>query len=345
MKKTYNPDIDVLRIISSLAVVFIHTTTKTLDAASYDLERLPWTLFLNQTLRFAVPLFFLISGFVLELNYPYHATYLTYLKKRLNRVLIPYVVWSLIYYFFVYPNHDAPLWSDLLTGDASYQLYFIPTLLIFYLIFPVIHRYYRFLTKLWIFIPLGIIQIILLYMEYYIHSLPFIAPIRIALLNYFIFFLGIVASHHQQRIMTVMKKWKYLVFFITVLLSFYVFFEGRNLYLKTSNYLSFYSQWRPSILFYTLFLTASLYFIFSKFQIFPALIKQLSKLSFFVFFVHIIFLEIVWNTVGNTLFTKTNTRIAENIWYDPFFFLIIASLSFLTAFIIHKSSFLTKLTG
>ena len=79
--KQYKVGIDVLRIIAILAVVLIHTTTKTLQISPNALLVVPFTLVLNQVSRFAVPLFFMISGFVLELNYNSSEKYITYLKK------------------------------------------------------------------------------------------------------------------------------------------------------------------------------------------------------------------------------------------------------------------------
>src|SRR5581483_7891153 len=104
-QKQHIPTIDVLRIISILAVIIIHTTTRTLEINGADIIRVQWTLFLNQIFRFAVPLFFMISGFVLEVSYPFHASYFTYIKKRINRIFVPYLFWSAIYYFFVYKEH------------------------------------------------------------------------------------------------------------------------------------------------------------------------------------------------------------------------------------------------
>ena len=160
-QKQYNPAIDLLRISAIIGVIFIHTTTKTLEASNYDLVKIPWTLFLNQIFRFAVPLFFMISGFVLELNYPFYVNYFTYLKKRCVRILMPYIFWSAIYYFFVYKRHTTNFFQTLLSGDASYQLYFIPTLLIFYVIFPLIHQYYYLLSKKWLLVFLGMVQLLL----------------------------------------------------------------------------------------------------------------------------------------------------------------------------------------
>ena len=54
-----NPAIDVMRLLAILAVVLVHTTTKTLNATGYDLNAYWWPLLLNQISRFAVPMFFL----------------------------------------------------------------------------------------------------------------------------------------------------------------------------------------------------------------------------------------------------------------------------------------------
>jgi surface polysaccharide O-acyltransferase-like enzyme len=127
----YNPVIDLIRTIAILAVILIHSTTKILGFFQNDLLHHPLTLFLNQSSRFAVPLFFLISAFVLELNYPQNFNYLFYLKKRFSRLFLPYFFWSLIYYYFVYTYHSQNFVSALFLGTASYQLYFITALFIF----------------------------------------------------------------------------------------------------------------------------------------------------------------------------------------------------------------------
>lgn len=342
-KKTYNPAIDLLRIIAILAVVLVHTTTRTLEVSHYYLDQIPFTLFLNQIARFAVPLFFLISGFVLELNYPFHANYLTYLKKRFNKILIPYVFWSAIYYFFVYTHHKINFFQTLLGGNASYQLYFIPSLLIFYLLFPFIHRYYQTLSKKSILLVLGSLQLILLSLDYYAHAVPFFYPINIVLLNYFVFFLGVSASHHHERIMTFIKKWISVITLMAVATGLFIFFEGRYFYLKTHNYLSFYSQWRPSVFFYTLFLTPSLYYFLSQLKLGHG-IKKFSHLSFFVFFVHVIVLETAWDFIEAPLF-KDNPQIIHQVWYDPLWFLLVSGISFLLAYVVRKLPFASKITG
>lgn len=344
-EKKHNPVIDVLRFVSILAVVLIHTTTRSLEASFYDLARLPWTLFLNQSARFAVPLFFMISGFVLELSYPFHQDYLSYLKKRISRIFVPYVFWSAIYYFFLYTIHKKNFFQALLTGDASYQLYFIPSLLIFYIIFPLIHRFYEYVANKFIIIFLGAVQFLILFYDYFVAPINLFYPVAIAILNFYIFFLGVILSHYLEDIVSGIKKWKIFLFLTTFLLALLVFYEGYNLYLKTHNYLMFYSQWRPSVFFYTIFVAGTLYVIFAKNFANLKIVKTVSKLSFFVFFIHVIILEKVWEFFQKSVFAQTHGDIARQIWYDPLFFAVVAVISFSIAFVAHKIPYLSKITG
>lgn len=337
--------VDALRAVAIIAVVMIHTTTRTLETSHYDLVNFPFTILLNQLARFAVPLFFLISGFVLELNYKNHTNFWAYLKKRFNRIFIPYVFWSIFYYFVIYKNHGANFWSDLATGSASYQLYFIPSLLIFYLTFPLLHKVYKFLSNKWIFVVLGIIQIWFLYDDYFTHGITLAYPISVALFNYFVFIVGMVASHNKEVILKIVEKYKYVFFGVTILLAGYVFLEGRDLYLKNYNYLSFYSQWRPSVLFYTLAIFSIAFFFFTKIKHGKRVINILSRLSFFVFFVHVAVLETLWSLFGHYLYNLLTVNFFGKIIFAPIWFLGVLTTSTLVAYIVRKVPNISKLTG
>lgn len=342
-KNQHKITVDVLRIISILAVVFIHTTTRTLEISVFALQKIPFTLFLNQISRFAVPLFFMISGFVLELNYHSKENYLTYLRKRLSRIFIPYVFWSIIYYFFVYVHgRDPNFFSSLLRGDASYQLYFIPALLIFYLIFPLIHWSAKIIGNVWVIIFLFLLQLTLLFRDYSGNHLQFFYPLAIALLNYFPFIFGFFLAKHYDFFIKFINKWKLILFLGTIGFGFLVFYEGFNGYLSTHNYLTFYSQWRPSVLLYTIFLGGFLYWLFDRNILNSSIIKTISRLSFLVFFIHIIILEILWYSIGIKIF---QLQFAQNLWWDPAYFVAVTLTSFLIVYIAHKTPYLSKLTG
>lgn len=345
VKKEYNQAIDVLRLISILAVVLIHTTTKTLDASGLNVVGMSWSLFLNQISRFAVPLFFMISGFVLQLNYPNHTSYLIYLKKRFSKILVPYIFWSLIYILLVYRQPIKNIFYDLLSGEASYQLYFIPALLIIYLIFPFLHSIYKIITNKWSLMVLGILQIGFLYYDYYVKTLPFFYPVSIVLLNYLPFILGMWACQNQIKIMETVKRWKYLFGWATIILAVMVFWQGRERYLNTHNYLAFYSQWRPSVLIYSIFLAMVLFWILNKIKRNYWFIKKLAKLSFLVFFIHVAVIEVIWPWILFPLFQQVNTNFFGKIVFDPIFFTLTTGVSFGLAYLIQKLPVVKNVVG
>jgi fucose 4-O-acetylase-like acetyltransferase len=284
----------------------------------------------------------MISGFVLELNFHLHESYFDYLKKRINRIFIPYVFWSGIYYFFVYTRHTENFFQALLGGDSSYQLYFIPALLIFYLIFPLIHNFYKFLNSKWITILFGLIELSLFYYDYYVQPLRIFSPVKTALLNYFVFYAGIILANNKERFVSLVKKWKLIFLFGTLIFAVILYFEGLNGYLKTHNYLAFYSSWRPSVLIYTILLAGSLYYLFDRNIIRISIIKTLSRLSFFVFFIHIIVLEALWYLIGVKIF---KIQFVKDLWWDPLYFIAVTLISFSIAYIAHKVPKLSKLSG
>lgn len=343
--KVYIKAIDSIRVISILAVLLIHTTTRTIEATHNDLTLFPFTLFLNQIARFAVPLFILISGFVLELNYNNHANYWSYLKKRLSKIVIPFVFWSFIYYFFVYTQNHDPLIRMLLTGDASYQLYFIPTLAIFYIIFPLLHRFYKYISNTFFLIGLGASQITLLYWDYMVSKFEYPDPIRITILSFFFFTIGIVAARNKEKIVEIIKKTKYYLILITTILGVYIFLEGMIGFDLSGSYLAFYSQWRPSIFFYTPAAFLVLFYAFDKSKLQFAIVEKFSKLSYLVFFIHVIVLELIWKYIGHSLFNIFKGNNFGKLVFDPIFFTLVAITSFTFAYLIHKIPHLSKITG
>lgn len=336
-QKTHIYSIDALRTVSILAVLLIHTTSQVLEAVNYRLGNVPLTLFFNQISRFAVPLFFMISGFVLELNHNVNENIIEYLKKRFGRIFVPYLFWSLLYYFLVFKVHSVNFFQALLAGNASYQLYFIPSLLILYLLFPLLHKFWKIIGNRWIMGILGLGQILLLYHVYFVRNLTWPYPISVALFNFYIFILGMAASHYKEKLIEILDKLKYWLIPMVTFLGYFVFQEGRSQYFKTFNIDAIYDQWRPSVLFYTIFLGALLYYLFTKINFSNSIITKLSKLSFFVFLFHVIILETFWENWGKYILNRP--------YFGILFFVLVATLSYLVAFLVHKIPYLSKVTG
>jgi len=343
--KVHDSTIDILRILAILAVVLIHTTTLTIQTSSNNLSDFSFSLFLNQAARFAVPMFFFISGYVLELNYNFHTSYLSYLKNRASKIVIPYIFWSLFYYFLIFKNHSESFISALLNGDSSYQLYFIPALFIFYLIFPILHKNYKYISKLWILSLLAGMQLFILGLDYYLKPLPFFYPISIILLNYFVFIFGIFVAENKNLFLLIISKCKYVLPIFTLSLAIFIYIEGKLRYLKTLNYLSFYSQWRPSVFIYSLSIICMLFYFLKKIDLKKIHLKSLSNLSFFVYFIHIAILTKVWGNAGLLIFNQITTGGLGRIIFDPFIYTIVVIISFTIAFFVHKIPHLKIITG
>jgi surface polysaccharide O-acyltransferase-like enzyme len=335
--------IDSLRGLAILAVILIHTTTRTLEASHFNLVGFSWTLFLNQVVRFAVPLFIIISGFVLETS-AREENYWSFIKRRFSKIFIPYIFWSLFYYLAVYNNNNDSLVKVFLTGNASYQLYFIPALLVFYLLFPLVHKRIQKFSSKTIFIVISAVGLILLCKNYYIKAIDLGDEVNAIILAYPYFIIGILAARNKEFIDKFVNKFKLFLSIPTVLLAFYVFWEGRSRYLLTGNYLSYYSQWRPSVFFYSLLIGLTFYYIFEHTKFRDSFVSRFSKHSFFAFFVHVSVLETIWKFIGIKLFYVTGT-IGGKIIFDPLFFGTVAFISFLISKLVHKIPKSVKLLG
>ncbi len=337
--------IDAMRAVSILAVILIHTTTRVLESVHYDLNNYQWTLFLNQLSRFAVPLFILISGFVLELSHNINGDWITFYKKRLSKIFIPYLFWSALYYLLVYTDNSDNFIQVLLKGNASYQLYFIPSLCLFYLLFPILHKAYKLISNIFIFLGLSYLELSLMYRDYFIQQFRVADPIRIFVLNYIFFVLGMVMARNKDVLFKFVSKYKYYLLTLFLIFTVYIFKEGKTQYFLTYNIKAFYSQWRISVLIYTLSIFGFIYYLFSqeKFQL--KLFSALSKLSYFVFFVHVLVLEVIWKLFGFKLFLLTTNNPIAKLFFDPVFFVIVTLISFAIAYSVHKVRYLVRITG
>lgn len=134
-------ELDPLRAATALIVVAVHV--------------LAFTLNLNQTttgiqvqnafvvsVHFTRALFMFVTAFAMTYVYGgKKVPLLSFWKKRGIGVLVPYCIWSIIY-VFVYQPLTTPLhfaYASLiaiLTGTASYQMYYILMTLQFYLLLP-----------------------------------------------------------------------------------------------------------------------------------------------------------------------------------------------------------------
>lgn len=144
--KRFN-DLFVLRLIATVAVIAIHTTSQdmTLSFMGY---------YGNQLARFSVPMFLILSGFLLfqnDLNdglLPRSQFY----RKRFRRILLPYILWTIFYslilhYYFNGTQNAHMILPDMIRhfflGNGFTHLYFVVIIIQLYLLYPYIRSIFK----------------------------------------------------------------------------------------------------------------------------------------------------------------------------------------------------------
>lgn len=153
-------EFDFIRATAALSVIAIHTT------GIYVYTSRAGYLW-NQGMRYAVPLFMILSGLLLFYSDQAKSTaktgYLDFVKRRLQKIVIPYVLWTLIYvafnnrHGFASIAADVPafllkLAKDLLWGSGALHLYFVILIIQMYLLYPVL----KHLVRRWPGLTLGV---------------------------------------------------------------------------------------------------------------------------------------------------------------------------------------------
>ena len=171
MKRPYLDEVQWARALAIFAVLIVHSTSAGIvGTAGFSLANYGYN-FLNSAAKIGTSTFIFLSSFILFYSYyPRTLTkslFVNFYKNRLLYILVPYVVFSIIYFWFkqnLAPSGLPPaellalFLQQLATGNAQYHLYFVFVSVQFYLMFPVflyLFKRFEWLRK-WA-IPIGIL--------------------------------------------------------------------------------------------------------------------------------------------------------------------------------------------
>lgn len=154
--------LDFLRCLAIIFVIILHSIMTALGNPVFYQHPSWYLCMLIEPLdRTGVPLFFMISGFLL-LSSPKTENISDFYKRNIPKLVIPLVVWSLIYYFAEVSFRQQPIdiydfLSQCLNQGVVYHMWFVYTLLGIYLLCPFLKRMAdqctsRQLVLLWIII-------------------------------------------------------------------------------------------------------------------------------------------------------------------------------------------------
>jgi surface polysaccharide O-acyltransferase-like enzyme len=224
--KTENIDwINNLRIVALYAVIILHCTSLLLMQYG-KVSMSDWMVadFLNATVRFAVPVFVMITG-ALSLHREYEIG--SFLKKRLVRVVIPFLFWSLVYIGYSLYNEEitftSNVWADtrivlhLLKVGSSYHLWYVYMLIGLYFFIPVIGKFVRHATEKEIIYFLAVwFAVMLITQPYLLRYNPSID------MHYFAGFVGYLVLGHYLAFKDFnikhLRLWMILLFICSILL-------------------------------------------------------------------------------------------------------------------------------
>lgn len=148
--QNYQFGISFLRILATFSVIVIHVSGP-LVVKFGDISFFDWHVanFFDSISRYAVPMFFMISGALL-LGKDYELK--DFLRRRFGKILPPFLIWSLFYSLFNrYVLTDevfnvSKVVKDIFYG-SEYHLWFVYALLGVYLMVPILRKWIKYTSQ------------------------------------------------------------------------------------------------------------------------------------------------------------------------------------------------------
>ena len=317
----YDFSADIVRIIGTIAVVAIHVTDALIILPNhFGGFSWWWGNLINSFSRTAVPLFIMLSGYLL-LN-PKKKINNNFYKKRIARVIIPFIFW---YFFYLFWNH----YHNRLTYKISTQIYNFFTLSLGHLYFLIV-IFFLYLITPWIRqvlysktdFELQKIIIIIFFIAFVTTIVIYAFPFLVLAKNIFtlpFFYLAYYLYGLLIRKKTINKK---TIFFLglicigaTVLTTVLVYLNTKNKFFWNYNFGQyFHESFSPLIIIMSLSLFTILIklkkFFQSKLKKFTFFIKKISVLTFGIYLIHPLIIDLV-----NTYLHLNIHEMHNAIWF------------------------------
>lgn len=217
--------INNLRVLAMFMVVIIHTSSPLIMGyGRVPLSDWLWGDFYNALARFGVPVFVMITGALLL---PREYELGDFLKRRLGRIITPFIFWSLVYVAYAWYNEDITftpdIWADTkivlhqLKFGAYYHLWYVYMLIGLYFVIPVLSRFVRNASEK------EIIYFIVVWLAVMFLAQPYLARFSPSVdMHYFAGYIGYLVLGHYLATKEFSPKftrgWLLLLFALTLAL-------------------------------------------------------------------------------------------------------------------------------
>jgi peptidoglycan/LPS O-acetylase OafA/YrhL len=277
--KQQNPKIQILRAVAIIAVVLIHTC----KGGNYQIVCRPF-------INFAVALFIFLSGYLTKVD---NDNWLIFYTRRIKRVLIPYIIWTIIY---TLPSTNLKAYIfNLATTQAAPTLYYIFVYIQFVLLTPILGKLAksRYCWIGFIVAPLSILCYKYPVVFCDIHPHRYIDILwGVSCLGWFTFYyLGLLLGN---GLLNIKYKWKSLIilYIFSILLQM---LEGYVWYYGYSDYNCGTQLKLSSLLTSTIFLLIAYQYITdANVKLDCKSFEFIGNQSFGVYLCHIMTIELLW---------------------------------------------------
>ena len=342
---------DALRVLAVFAVIILHTASDYIEHYG-EISNSNWWFadIYNGLVRFCVPMFVVLSGAFL-LRQDRIITIKELLLKRLPKLIIPLICWSIIYILFKTIDYGDPLSSInvkeqikiFYNGPVAYHLWFLYMMIGVYLAWPVINVYIKSATEknilyflsLWFIINsvLGIINIFT-GLETSVEVNIFTGYIGYFLLGYYLINYSFSAATLNKIYLLGIAG-----FAISIITPFVCYRMG---FAHTDDIIA--TDFTPDVV-----LCVTALFLWFKNNIksdgkniFGKVITEISALAFGIYLVHVLVIEYIFSEDRNYYETVTSWNPA---WAIPVKALIVLIISYIITKLIKLIPFLRKIVG
>jgi surface polysaccharide O-acyltransferase-like enzyme len=354
VSRNYSLQADIIRIIAAVGVVLIHTVYPVYSRPDFLGGTAWWLAFvLNSASRIAIPLFIMLSGYLML---PKEESPTQNLKRTWQRLVLPLLIWFAIYIWwdarFFHKFHPVIDIISMALMSNIFHLYFLVILAGLYVLLPVWRLmirtypdYVTFLTKA--SVAIGMIYYFIQYTMFSGSSLFNSATIWIPFLGYFL--LGHLFST---------KKWfsnKKLLILLAAGFAFTLFGNYLNALLQIDQDTFF---WRNGVSYFdeplspnVFLMSAALFQLLihnqwlelsiKKIKGLSRVITELSAASFAVYLVHFLVMNVIDYRKGFAIETlQTNLLV-----YFVVRTTLVVGWSFITAMILTRIPLFKKALG
>ncbi len=326
------PWVDLVRVVAIYLVVGVHVSGQLTNIWG-QVSNSQWLIadIYGGIARISVPLFFMISGYLLL---PRSETLKDFYMRRMTKVLIPFVAWSLIYLGWYCGNHPGActpnfIWDLLLVQGTYYHLWFLYSLISIYLSLPVLRLLIQPETDkkiLWYLIVLWLIfqPILTIANQFWNFKINISAPLATGFVCYFIlgYLLGEITL---SRAKVILSAAIWAAGTLVTIAGTYLFTRNSGQY---DNF--FYDFVSMNVILASgaaFVLLRSILetkvFVSSKIQVF---MRTLATSTFGIYLIHVLVIEVLGDWFP---FLRINSLTGNAIWSIPLVSTIVFSLSFL----------------